>query len=320
MDFALSSSPVLGAAVLLWLVWVAPYAMRRRRASLPEGAPTLLLDERGLADGKGSVLMHEGPQRVGTAARGTGPAPRPGDPREAPEGQPASAPSSPSTPPRPFRPRWGRIAIALAGMSSLLAIPVTLVLLLVGAPGWLPLLALAVAVGCVAALRAMAVRDRRSRVNAAFKAAMHAGTPSAHPAPARRGADEVFDAGFEPEPAPKPLSRDELRAVALEVARASQASADAAAKADGETAGETWEPVQVPKPAYLGAARAERPEPAPLETPADLRPTAKTSLKPKAEAPEPGTVPGVPSLAPRPAKRPAGALGNLDAVLQRRRA
>ena len=238
--------------------------------------------------------------------------PSPG--RTASAGQRAA---SPGPAPR-LRIRWGRLAVAAVGLVALVACPITLVFVAFGAPVILPFACAAVAAASVAVLRTLAVRDRRRRVDAAFSDAMR---PTASPAPARQGtgSSEVFDAGFDPEPAPRPLSREELRAAALEVAKASQASAEEAAKASGETE-ETWEPVGVPKPSYVEAARAERPEPEPLEAPEEPKPSAKTALKPKAEAPEPGSVPGVPALAPRSAGRPRGALGNLDAVLQRRRA
>ncbi|MGT2461323.1 hypothetical protein [Sinomonas atrocyanea] len=44
MDFALSSSTVLGAAVLVWLLWVAPYFLRRRAAEQPAGEAALLME------------------------------------------------------------------------------------------------------------------------------------------------------------------------------------------------------------------------------------------------------------------------------------
>ena len=254
-------------------------------------------------------------------------------PSQARQGSTAAAPpqsSSPATPgasgqrsstavrPPRLRIRWGRLAVAALGLLALVATPVTLELVAFGASALVPAGCAAAAATSVAVLRSLALRDRRRRVDAAFSSAM--GAPSA-PAPARQGGgpSEVFDAGFAPEPPPPPRSREELRAAALEVAKASQASAEEAARATGQ-ADDTWEPVGVPKPSYVEAARAERPEPGPLEAPEEPKPSTKTAIKPKADAPEPGTVPGVPALAPRPAGRPTGALGNLDAILQRRRA
>jgi hypothetical protein len=208
--------------------------------------------------------------------------------------------------------------VALTGLCALLAAVVTLVLMIVGVPAWVPLASLAAAVGSVAVLRSLAVRDRRRRLETAFGAAMATRDPS-HAPPARTaGPSEVFDAGREPAPAPRTVSREELRSIALEVAKASQASAEEAARASGEQAPE-WAPVDVPRPSYLDAAKAERPDPEPLQAAAEPKPEGRP-LKPAAEAPEPGSVPGVPALGTAKAPARAGALGNLDEVLQRRRA
>ncbi|MDQ4491158.1 hypothetical protein RBS60_13225 [Sinomonas sp. ASV486] len=321
MDVALSSSTVLGAAVLVWLLWVAPYLMRRRRSARAAGEASLLMDSADvdpIDDGASAPAGH-------SAATGGGSPGRPSA-EAGPKSQAASAASSdqsdPKVPSAPMPPRlrirWGRLGVALGGLAALLATAVTLALMLLGVPGWIPAVCAAAAVGSVAILRTLALRDRKRRVDDAFREAMTANAVDPSPPPSPRVPAEVFDAGREPEPAPRAMSREELRAIALEVAKASQATADEAAKASGE--GEAaWDPVEVPKPSYLEAAKAERPEPAPLEVPADPQPQGHPTLKPRAEGPEPGTVPGVPALAPRPAGR-AGALGNLDEVLQRRRA
>lgn len=94
------------------------------------------------------------------------------------------------------------------------------------------------------------------------------------------------------------LTAQELRAAALaEAAKSAEAS--------------SWEPVAVPKPTYVDAAKATRPEPAPLAVPATPKPVLKTPIRPIA-APAAGTT----AIEPRPA---TGIL-NLDDVLQRRRA
>jgi hypothetical protein len=217
-----------------------------------------------------------------------------------------------------LRVRWGRLAVALTGFCALAAAVVTLVLMIVGVPAWVPLACLATAVSSVALLRSLAVRDRKRRLDRAFGAAMRA--PEPRPAtPARTVTpSEVFDAGREPAPAPRPVSREELRAIALDVAKASQASAEEAARASGEqTPG--WEPVEVPRPAYLDAAKAERPEPAPVQTAPDPTPEGRP-LKASAEGPEPGSAAGVAGVGAAKTAARGGALGNLDEVLQRRRA
>ncbi len=83
---------------------------------------------------------------------------------------------------------------------------------------------------------------------------------------------------------------------------------------DGAEHGPEWKPVDLPKPSYVDSAKAERNAPDPLAAPEQPKPATKVTLKPKPDA---TPAPGVPTV-PRPAAR--GALGNLDAVLQRRRA
>jgi hypothetical protein len=315
MDFALSSSMVLGAAVLLWLLWVAPYFLKRRR-SLQPAADAALLSEAADADG-------QGPRPAGMPAPPSASPPEtgPSRPASAPETEAAPRAATPSPPTAPtFRIRWGRVAFAGIGLLALLAAVVSLVLVVVGVPPWLPLVFAAGTAASATVLRSLAVRDRRRRVEAAFRAAMRA-PEDVRDLPVRRtGPSEVFDAGHDPAPAPRVLTREELRAVALEVARASQASAEAAAKASGADDGGTWEPVDVPRPSYMESAKAERPEPEPLPVPEELRPEGRPTLRPQPEAPEPGSVPGVPMIGPRPAPGRTGALGNLDDVLRRRRA
>ncbi|WP_430298029.1 hypothetical protein [Sinomonas sp. B1-1] len=318
MDFALSSSMVFGAAVLLWLLWVAPYLLKRRRppraaaeaALLSEAAPGGPQDG-GLAGAASSLSLDPAVRSAGSE--------RTGKPEDHDAGDHAASAAASRPAPRPFRVRWGRVVLAGIGLAMLLASVVCLGLLVLGVPLWLPLVFAAGTAASATVLRSLAVRDQRRRVDAAFRAAMR----EPGPAPAQRqrppAPSEVFDGGDTPAPAPKVLTREELRAVALEVARASQASADAAAKASGADSEETWEPVGVPKPSYMDAAKAERPEPEPLPAQEDPKPEGRPVLKPKPEIPEPGSVPGVPALAPRPTGR-AGALGNLDDVLRRRRA
>lgn len=305
MDFALSSSTVLGAAVLVWLLWVAPYLLRRRAAEQPAGEAALLMEST-------EPLRREATPSSSPGTGGSSAAPRAEGPAR------ASGPSRGGAEKPRLRVRWGRLAVALTGLCALVAAVVTLVLMIVGVPAWVPLACLATAVGSVALLRSLAVRDRKRRLDRAFGAAM--GAPAPRPAaPARTVTpNEVFDAGREPAPAPRPVSREELRAIALDVAKASQASAEEAARASGEQA-PGWEPVEVPRPAYLDAAKAERPEPAPIETAAEPTPEGRP-LKPAAEGPEPGSVPGVPALGAAKTATRGGALGNLDEVLQRRRA
>ncbi|MGG5752339.1 hypothetical protein ACQ3I4_06895 [Zafaria sp. Z1313] len=208
----------------------------------------------------------------------------------------------------PLRLRYDRLAVAGAGAVSLLAFPVTGILALAGVvSGVLPLAALALAVASFVALRALAVRSRRrrslARMEAAFAEAM-----SAVPAPAPRRETELFDA--QPaRPAESVPTLTELRAEARRVAAG--------------TASATWDPVEVPRPAYVSAAKAERPAPAPLPVPEQKKPQhvtsilADTRVKVAESAEQAAGRTAVATVAPA---RPQQPRINLDAVLQRRRA
>ena len=73
-----------------------------------------------------------------------------------------------------------------------------------------------------------------------------------------------------------------------------------------------WQPVELPKPVYVDAPKAERPAPEPIVLPETPRSLTKTPLRPAAPAP----------AAPAQAQqaRPETGKINLDDVLQRRRA
>jgi hypothetical protein len=107
-----------------------------------------------------------------------------------------------------------------------------------------------------------------------------------------------------------PLTAMELREAALAVAVA--AGDTSAAQAAPST---TWDPVEVPKPVYVEAAKAERPAPEPLELPEAPKATGKPSLKQGAAG-----VPAAPAAEAQQLTKAQSALSNLDDVLQRRRA
>lgn len=219
-----------------------------------------------------------------------------------------------------FRIRYGRTGIALVGVLAMLTAFVSGVLLLFGVgTALLPVAGIATTAAAVVLLRFLAVRDRKAKVNAAFRAAMsapvrHQGSAAPAPdtaaRPTRQPESRLFDAEAHQ---PKPLTALELREAALAVAVAagdtSASAAWTAAPADA-----TWEPVDVPKPVYVEAAKAERPAPAPLDLPESPKAVGKPSLKQ-----------GVPTAAPaapaaKPLTKAQSALSNLDDVLQRRRA
>ena len=233
-----------------------------------------------------------------------------------------------------FRIRWGRLVLAVAGLLSLLTGVVSAALRLFGiGSGWLPVMALLGAVAAVALLRRLAVRDRRRKMNAAFRAAMGSperatSRPSAPeqipslPAgrPGARPESPLFDAEADrvtPEPAPKPLTALELRQAALAEAAA---SGDTSAAVAAETMeGSSWEPVEVPKPTYVEAAKAERAAPMPLDLPEAPKAVGKPSLKQGARpaASDPRAADDSES---KQLSKAQSALSNLDDVLQRRRA
>lgn len=233
-----------------------------------------------------------------------------------------------------FRIRYGRTAIALAGLLSIITAVVSGALRIfgLGSP-WLPAVAFMTGAAAVVLLRRLAVRDRRKKMNAAFRAAMgsrsegsphterHAG-PAASPEAAVHRESTLFDAEAVA-PQPKPLTAVELREAALAVALAagdnSAQGASGPAIADPASVENTsWEPVEVPKPTYVEAAKADRPAPEPLDLPESPKAVGKPSLK---QGPAAAPAVASPNAGPaRPLTKAQSALSNLDDVLQRRRA
>ncbi|QDW31491.1 hypothetical protein FFF93_012355 [Arthrobacter sp. KBS0702] len=228
-----------------------------------------------------------------------------------------------------FRIRYGRLVLALAGLLSLLTAVVSAALRLFGlGSGWLAVFTLLGAVLAVVVLRRFAVRDRRRKLNAAFRSAMGAPAHRASAAPAADRADSVraalpakesplFDAeagAAAPKPAPKPLTADELRQAALAEAAASGDTSVRRVGDPGSAEGSSWEPVEVPKPTYVEAPKAERAAPQPLDLPEAPKAVGKPSLK-QATVRQPET-----AAESKPLGKGQSALSNLDDVLQRRRA
>ncbi|MCC9195866.1 hypothetical protein QNO08_13550 [Arthrobacter sp. zg-Y820] len=331
MDFPLNSSLILAVTVGLWLLWVAPYVFRRSglsaapaAAGMPAPSSTAIRSSI-TADGLSQQgnIMHNASIRPGNST-GTS-EPYTGAPAPVQFRQPV------------FRIHYGRTALALAGALALALVVIGLPLAAFGvASWWLPVGALAVGGAAIASLRALAVQARRSRVDAAFRAAMSVGRP----APPRLAAPEapaaepvrhypetvLFDAqsvsgavrpaatvpaGDAPEasvttapgaPDRRPTAA-ELRSAALEVA------AKAAPAGPPKTSTTPWEPVAVPKPIYVEAPVASRPAPAPLVLPETPKPAARTPLRAPAESAVSGS-----------GGAPGSGKINLDDVLQRRRA
>ena len=301
---------ILVVAVALWIVWVAPYVLRNRRRQF-QAAADFLADAH--ADEKpdqlpGVVLNVAAQQEKAMEPRKSA----------APGAGTASTPQ-----PARFRIRYGRTALALVGLLSLVTAFISGVLLPfgIGTPA-LPLLCALLAAGSVALLRSLAVRDRKAKVNAAFRSAMSAPAPRPHAAvvipekpaaaPARPDSP-LFDAEAG-QSGIKPLTAVELREAALAVALAA-GDTTAVPVAAAASAGTPWEPVEVPKPVYVEAAKAQRPAPKPLELPEAPKAVGKPSLKKGAAA-----TASAEGAEAQQLSKAQSALSNLDDVLQRRRA
>jgi hypothetical protein len=315
---------ILVIAVALWIVWVAPYMLRNGHHHLqPAGEFVADVIDLETAPQAGNVMkMASQQENPMTSTQHTVSGPGTGG---------FDGGAKPAAPAPAFRIRYGRLALALAGLLSLLTGMVSAVLRIFGTgPLWLPAAAFLGAAASVLMLRWLAVRDRRRRMNAAFRAAMsEPARPAPQPMPLREPAGEpreraespLFDAqahAAEPTPAPQPLTARELRQAALAEAAASGDTSVRRTSDSPAGEGSSWEPVEVPKPTYVEAPKAERAAPEPLDLPESPRAVGKPSLKqglPQAPAG---------SLGPESESKPLGkaqsALSNLDDVLQRRRA
>lgn len=329
MDAPSNTSLILLTAVVLWLGWVVPFLLRRRKAQAatagadPAGVDPAMVDSLALRTTDTPSEPQRNPQQE-TSMTSSTPHARP----TVEHGQSMDAGPSPAAE-APLHIRWDRTILALVGVAALLTAVIAGVLsLFSAAPGALVLTAFLVFVAVVVGLRALAVRDRKRKVDDAFRDAMgapsttaNAGQEETPPLPVVRQT-AVFDraAGAEPEAKPvhKPLTAEELRRAALAVAARGTADAKLAhtqTLAEGQLSGsqgisgETWEPVEVPKPQYVLAARAAAAEAEPLTVPATPKASGTTSIR----ADQAGVGNG-------PAATSGHALSNLDDVLQRRRA
>lgn len=227
--------------------------------------------------------------------------------------------------------RYDRLALALAGLAATLTFVVSLIFLVFGAGVlWLPIIAPLIGAASVASLRVLALRDAQQRRAQAGESQVRAAVPVDAPVAAPEGVDasaseksaEVFDRqdGQPSQEATKPFTVEELRQAALDVAREAEQKAAEAGDVEAQTAGDAWEPAEVPKPSYVDAAKAERPMPEPLALPEQPKPTVKTSIKAD-QASHSRPIMTNPMLR-KPVKpgTKRAAQNNLDDVLQRRRA
>ncbi|WP_417216116.1 hypothetical protein [Arthrobacter sp.] len=307
MDIQVESSVVLAAMIAVLLAFIVPSVIRRGQKSTE---PSLALAEAPMA-----ATEHPAAADT-TAARGTA-TNETSRPRRNTMATPArSRTAAPQQ--APFRIRYDRLGVAAAGALAAVVLVAGAILAPFGVvSGLVPLLAAIVLVASFIGLRALAVRDRRRKVLARMEAVFH---EAMHTAPAepvlRRRTTTVFDARDTGTPAAEQPGTTHERT-----------SAPAAAPAP-----RTWEPVAVPKPTYVGAAKAERPAPEPLPAPEAKKPQKVTSILAEtrlaeqgaalADQAERGEAAGQPRRLPETARRQAPQTGgiNLDAVLQRRRA
>lgn len=259
---------------------------------------------------------------------------------------PVPSAAVPSAAEHPLRIRWGRTSLALVGLLALLVAGISGALsvfsLASAGLAWTSLVIFAAVTG---GLRILAIRDQSARRAAHLVARTTAEQASAVSlAPVVEPKETaLFDRaeGAEPAPVQKPLTAGELRAAAMRVAAKGTADAKLAhtqTLREGELEAETWEPVEVPVPNYVKAAKALSLE-KPLNLPAVPK-SAGTSIKADQAGIEPATgrdgVAAVPDaeghehdvaikapaakLSVPASERGSYALNNLDDVLQRRRA
>ncbi|MBG6182216.1 hypothetical protein IWX65_000145 [Arthrobacter sp. CAN_A214] len=276
-------------------------------------------------------------------------------PGNSPAAETATAHERPATKPPGTRPtlpafnvRYGRVALALAGILGLLGAVITFPFAAFGvvSAAW-PVLLGVLAVSAIALLRILAVRNRHARVNRAFAEAMWpeparnttyetiaAGPPRELPRVGRKPDVALFDGEQPTPPAPSaPPETEPSLAGPIHPDTGTGSPRDrheeeplrngpeaGPERNSGTFAGmrsSTWQPIDVPRPTYVDAAKAERSAPVPLELPDAPKPTGRTSFKESAAA----LAPGKPSsTADEPANpSPVGKI-NLDDILQRRRA
>lgn len=235
----------------------------------------------------------------------------------------------------PLSIRWGRTSLAGVGLLALLTSGASGALNVIGLGSsvlaWLGLL---VFVSVIIGLRSLAVRDLNVRRAARelARTTAEAANAAAEGSAVEPRETALFDRveGDSPTPARKPLTPEELRTAALRVAAKGAADAELAhtqSFAEGDLQGETWDPVEVPKPGYVTAAKAAAESEA-LEVP-EVPKSAGTSIKADqagvgvgSSTPvlvEGGLAPAAPKQGAVSAKTQY-ALTNLDDVLQRRRA
>ncbi|MFE4078485.1 hypothetical protein [Paenarthrobacter sp. YIM B13468] len=300
--------------VALWMVWVAPYVLRNRRQQVQAAAVSAEAFDDEPDETQAGVVLTLAPRQEKPME--TMHSKAPASPQES-----SMAESSTRKPPAtPFTIRYARLTLALAGLALLLTAIVSGVLRLFGTGTvWLPLVSFVGSVLAVVTLRRLALRDLRERRARRAAPVVPIKTPARYlpkEPPVEAKETPVFDAEAGKLEAAR-LSAVELRQAALAVALAAgdKSVGDKSAEAAAGSEDASWEPVEVPKPTYVGAAKAPRPAPEPLDLPEAPKPVGKPVLKQSVEQAEAAAAAQV-----RTASKGQSALSNLDDVLQRRRA
>ena len=172
----------------------------------------------------------------------------------------------------PLRIYYDRLAIALLGCLSVLALLIGGVLALAGVfSGWVPFIGLLLGVGSFASLRVIAVRARRAKLLARMettrKRAMETMAEPVAQAPKKQTA--VFDAQPNSNKRAPNLTVEELRAEALRIA----ANGSPIQRPAG------WEPTEVPLPQYVVKNAVKRPAPEAMEQPEVLKASTNATLR-----------------------------------------
>ncbi|MFF5791511.1 hypothetical protein ACFY5D_05640 [Paeniglutamicibacter sp. NPDC012692] len=229
----------------------------------------------------------------------------------------------------PLRIHYDRVAIALLGCLSVIAVVIGGILAMAGLfSGFVPMAGLLLGVASFAGLRALAVRDRRAKLLTRMESTRRlAMEPKAEPVQqAVKKQQAVFDAQPDSNKQPPRLTVEELRAEALRIAN----NGAAVQRPEG------WKPTEVPLPQYVVANAVKRPAPEALEVEPEKKPSAKTSLRAQeagqrlaesveaAESPvDDSSTASIDAAAAKVRLERASRTGdrmNLDDVMQRRRA
>ncbi|MBB4735652.1 putative membrane protein YedE/YeeE [Micrococcus cohnii] len=281
-DLRVSTSLVV-LALVLWFGWRLLARGRGTEDRLDEAEPHLPADTRTAASSTPSPQETVVPDRTADV--------RPADSAAHPEMAPTGAGDG-------FRVRWDRTALALGALVLLTTFLVAGVAAAFGAgtgvlAGW----SLVGALGCVAGLRVLAVRDRRRRpAGAPAQQAVAEAQPEADSRPVRRRVTDVFDAGAHEVQQRPTTPTGESSAPSASVAGGAptprhaaattgepmaahtpNTGSAAAASAAGSARGAA---LSLPRPAYLDAPEVVRPAPRPMQDEdEDKRASAATRLK-----------------------------------------